>query len=140
MVVGIFVSFSVAYVAMGPERAFQPGSYEASGLWLVTSFVLGFIAAVISGLVCAAMARGSKAHLGLAGLVVVLGLLMAIPTLSSPKGPAERKADVPTLEAMQNARQPAWVAFLNPFVGAAGVLVGASTRRKNSNAFGSSPP
>jgi hypothetical protein len=33
---------------------------------------------------------------------------------------------------MQNARQPAWVAFLNPFVGAAGVLWGGSRKRRTN--------
>jgi hypothetical protein len=33
------------------------------------------------------------------------------------------------MEAMQNAKQPAWIVLLNPLLGAAGVLVGARLKR-----------
>ena len=45
----VFVSFSAAYLTMGTEGAFQPGSYEVSGLWLAVSFVLSLGAAVGGG-------------------------------------------------------------------------------------------
>lgn len=41
----IFATFSAAYLAMGADAAFHPGSYVVSTLWLVVSFVLGFLAA-----------------------------------------------------------------------------------------------
>jgi hypothetical protein len=126
----VFGIFSMAYLAMGTDRAFKPGTYDVSATWLVTSFVLGFVAAVIAGLVCAALARSANGPRALAAVVVVLGVLMAIPTLSAPPGPATRDAAVANLEAMRNARTPAWVAFLNPVIGAAGVLLGGSRRGK----------
>jgi hypothetical protein len=33
--------------------------------------------------------------------------------------------------AMQNARTPAWIMFLNPIIGAAGVLVGSRLRKQH---------
>jgi hypothetical protein len=123
----IFVTFTLAYLAMGAESAFQPGSYQPSALWLAVSFALGLIASIAAGFICVVIAKNAKAPLALAGLVVVLGLLLALPILlASESGqPQVREGNVGNLEAMQNAKQPAWVMVLNPFIGAAGVLLGA---------------
>lgn len=122
----VFATFSIAYLAMGTERAFQPGSYAVTGLWLLTSFVLSFVAALVGGRVCARIGRGRKAVVGLAGLIVLLGLVLAIPALKAPDDPAamQRSGDVANFGAMQQAKQPKWVALLTPFVGAIGVILG----------------
>jgi len=124
----VMATFSVAFLALGTERAFAPGSWDPSVLWLVVSFALGLLAAVVGGWVCATIARAPKPPMALAVLVVVLGLMGAVSVvMRSPDegGPSVREGDVSNLEAMNNARQPAWVALLNPFVGVAGVLLGA---------------
>ena len=125
----VFTLFTAAYLAMGTEAAFTPGTYEVSTLWVVISFVLGLVAALVGGYVCAAIARRGKAPLALAALVLGLGILFAIPVLTAPRESAPRTGGVPNLEAMQNARTPGWVALLNPFVGAVGVLLGARLKR-----------
>lgn len=61
MFVAIFVTFSAAYLAMGADRAFQPGNYEVSALWLVVSFGFGLLAATLGGWLCAKISRGGKA-------------------------------------------------------------------------------
>jgi hypothetical protein len=129
----VFVSFSVAYVVMGTDGAFKPASYDVSTLWIVASLVLGFIAAVLGGLVCAAIARGSKAFVWLAGIVLVLGLLMAVPALTTPREdpPPTRDVSVATFDAMSKAKQPGWVALANPFVGLVGVLLGGRPRGRS---------
>ncbi len=38
----------------------------------------------------------------------------------------DRPADVPAMEAMQNARTPAWMSVLNGLIGATGAMVGAT--------------
>ena len=49
--------------------------------------------------------------------------------------PAEtRTGDVGNLDAMMKAKQPGWVAVANPFVGLAGVLLGARLRRPTAAA------
>jgi hypothetical protein len=129
----IFLTFSATYLLMGADGAFKPGTYEVSGLWLAASFVLSLIAAAAGGYVCAAIARGGRAPLALAVLVLVLGLLAAIPVLKAAGDGRElavRTGDVPNMQAMQSAVQPGWVALLNPFLGAAGVLAGAGLRRR----------
>lgn len=131
MALFVFVLFSIAYLAMGAEGAFKSGSYEVTALWLIVSFVLSLLAAIAGGFVCAVIARNPKGPLALAGLVVVLGLLLAIPVLRASSSDAKlRPAQVGNLEAMQNARQPKWVALLNPLIGAAGVMLGARLKNK----------
>jgi hypothetical protein len=129
----IFLTFSAAYLLMGANSAFKSGTYEVSGFWVAVSFALGLIAAVVGGYVCASVARGSRAPLALAVLVLVVGLLAAIPELRAANDGgalAARPNEVSNMEAMQNAVQPIWIALLNPFVGAAGVLIGARLRRR----------
>lgn len=127
----IFVVFTGLYSAMGPDRAFQPGTYEVSGLWLVASFSVSLVAAILGGVV-ARRISGPGAARALAALVVVLGLVMAWPVLnpSADTRPTVRSAGTPNLEAMQNARQPAWVSLTIPLVGAVGVLIGGSRGRR----------
>src|SRR5215212_7972849 len=127
----IFLTFSAAYLLMGAGAAFKPETYEPSNLWLVVSFILGLAAAIIGGYVCASISRGTRAPVALAILVIVLGVLAAIPALrAANKERLTRPTEVSNMEAMQNAVQPGWVALLNPFAGAAGVLAGARLRRK----------
>jgi hypothetical protein len=127
----IFVSFTTLYLVLGADRSFEPGSYDASTLWVMTSFPLGVAASVAAGYLCALIARSGRAVQALAGVVLVLGLLFAIPVLrASDAAPTARAGDVPNMEAMQQARQPRWVALVNPFIGAVGVLVGAGVQRK----------
>lgn len=127
----VFLTFSGLYLAIGADRAFEPGSYQVSLLWIGASVVLGLVAAWLGGRISAAIGKGPRAPRVLAGIVLVLGLALAVPILigSAPaKGP--RTEEVSNLEAMAQAETPAWVALLNPLVGAAGVLLGARGRRR----------
>ena len=130
MFAAIFLAFSGLYLLMGQDLSFRPGSYEPSMLWTVVSFALGVGAAVLGGYVCAWIARTATPPKVLAGVVLVIGLLSAVPVLMAAATPAEvRTGAVGNLDAMMKAKQPAWVAVSNPFVGLAGVLLGARLRR-----------
>lgn len=122
----VFLCLSLAYVILGGDLAFQPETYEVSWLWIFASFILSFAAALVGGLVCAAVARGKGAVAVLAGIVLVLGLAMAMPELGRPEIAARRPDRVGNFEAFQNAEQPAWVMVVLPFLGAAGVLLGGA--------------
>jgi len=130
MAASVMVTYSIAYVLMGADGAFQPGSYRPTGVWLAVSFILAFIAAIAGGLTCTAVARNPKGPMILAGAVVVLGLLFAIPVLTAQDAASElRTSEVSNFEAMQKAKEPGWVALATPFVGVAGVLIGARLKR-----------
>lgn len=126
----IFLLFSGLYLVLGQELSFRPESYEPSLVWTVISFALGICAAVLGGYVCARIARTVTPPKVLAGVVLVIGLLSAVPVLIAAPTPAEtRSGDVGNLDAMMKAKQPAWVALANPLVGLVGVLLGSRLRR-----------
>jgi hypothetical protein len=127
-----FVSLTVAYQVLGADGAFKPGVYEASSTWIGISLVLGLVTAIVGGWVCKVLGRTSAAVYGLVGLVVVIGLASAIFTMMAPAAEqAARPAGVSMLEAMKHARQPVWLAFLFPVIGAIGVLLGGSLKKES---------
>lgn len=129
MFVIVFATFSGLYLAIGASGAFRPGTYDVSTMWIVVSIVLSTLAALAGGWVCELISGGGKAALALAILVAILGLVAAIPPLTAPPSNEVRTADVPNMEAMMKAKTPAWIALLNPFIGAVGALAGAKLRR-----------
>ena len=127
LVVGLLTGI---YLALGADRSFQEGTFAPSMTWIVLMFAVGLVAAIVGGLVCAAIAPGTKAPVALVVVVVVLGLLGAIGSFQPPDAdqPTVRSADLGSMEAMTSARTPIWVALLNPVVGAIGVMIGARMR------------
>jgi hypothetical protein len=123
----VFLSFSLLFVAMGPDRAYQPGTYEVSALWVVVSIVLSFIAAVLGGWVCVLVARTQLGPQILAAAILVFGLVLAVMELGSAPAylPTVRDASVGVMEAMRNSRNPTWINFLTPLVAVVGILAGA---------------
>lgn len=124
----VFVSFTAAYLALGADGSFKPGTYDVSTMWIAVSSVLSLIAAILGGWIAVLIARSATPPKVLAGLVLVLGLLMAIPAFLSSGQPAPpaRTADVGNLDAMMKARTPPVLALITPLIGAAGVMLGAS--------------
>lgn len=125
----VFALLSGAYLALGPDRAFQPGTFDVSYTWIAVWFVVGLLAAIIGGLVCARISGMRKPPLVLAGLVFVLGYLSALPVLLTPMETKERSGTVSTADAMMTAKPPFWVPLMNPIIGVVGVLIGARIKR-----------
>jgi hypothetical protein len=127
----IFILFTTLYLILGADGAFQPGNYQASTVWLVLSTILGLIAAVIGGLICVIIAKDHKVALWLAGLVIVLGIILAIPSLNVSEAETNkvREGNVDNMEAMQNAKQPPISLILNPIIGAIGVIAGSRLKK-----------
>ena len=122
----VFTGFSVA---MGPDRLFLPGKYEPSAMWIAGSFVLGFLCAALGAYVAALIGKSGAVKV-MAGIVIVIGVLVFV-MLSQDKTPIEtRTVDLPTSEAMFKAREPLWVAAVNPFVLLLAVFTGGALRKK----------
>jgi hypothetical protein len=125
-------SFMIIYTLMGADWSFKPASYQASTQWTVMQFGVILVTTIIAGLVCAAIAKGGKAPLVLAAVVLVLGLALAFA--STALRPADthqvRTGNVPNMEAMNKARHPTWVIFLGPVIGAVGVVIGGKLKRR----------
>ena len=127
-----FIGFVALYAVIGPTQAFQPGLYLASNKWIAISFVIIFITGIIAGLICAVIANGGRAPLALAIVVIVVGLLLAIPAVMKAGANAKlvRTGDVPSMEAAQKAYWPTWTPFTFPFISAIGVLIGGKLKKR----------
>jgi len=127
----VFTTFSLTYLLMGADGAFKPGTYEVTPLWLVVSFVFSFIAAVVGGWVCATIAGRATAPKGFAAVVFILGLIVALSVIMSSDTRSQiREGNVGNMAAMQNAKQPGWVALMNPLIAPAGILMGARLKKE----------
>lgn len=123
MVGAIFLLFAVLWMALGADGAFEPGSWEVSGTWQAGSIVAGLLAAVAGGLVCTWVAADQRGLLMLIVLVVVLGVAVALGDVPPAEG--VRPPDVGMIEATNSAREPKWLAWLNPVLGAVGAFAGS---------------
>ena len=124
--------FMGAYLVLGADQAFKPSSFQASNRWIVLMLVVSLVVAVIGGFICSAIAKGGKAPLALAILVLVLTVLLSVPSLmaqrANPGG--VRRGNIPLMEAMQKARKPVWAPFAFALLGAVGVLIGGKLKSR----------
>src|SRR5438552_6594709 len=67
-------AFMTIYTLVGADWSFKPASYQASTRWTAMQFAVILVTCIIAGLICAAVAKGGKAPLVLAAVVLVLGL------------------------------------------------------------------
>ncbi len=128
-----FIGFVCLYMVVGPSQAFKPRVYLASNRWIVMTFVMAFVVAIIGGLICAAIAKGGKAPFALAVVVIVVGWSMAFLELkkASDKAGIARPAVVSMKDVMLNAYWPNWVPFTFPILGAIGVSIGGRLRKRS---------
>lgn len=126
------LGFVGLYAVVGPGNAFKPRAFLASNRWIAMALAVMFVSGIIAGLLCAAIARGRKATLALAGLILVVGLLLAIPAIMKHKANADlvRAGDVPVMEAMEKASWPIWAPLVFPFVSALGAVVGGKLKKR----------
>lgn len=119
----VILLFGGLWMVLGPDGAFQPQSWEVSGMWLLGSIVASLLAAVLGGLVCTWVAADDRGLLMLMVLVVVLGVFLALG--DAPAAEGIRPAEVDMADAMNFAREPRWLAWLNPVLGVVGVFAGS---------------
>ncbi len=125
MALSVFVLFSLLWAVLGSSGSFQPGSWEISDAWTAGSIVVGFAAAYLGGLVCARLARDRGGATILIAAVVALGVVVALAGAGGEGATGPRPDQVSMMEAMSSARQPTWIAWLNPLLGAVGVWIGS---------------
>src|SRR5262252_7155523 len=127
-----FAVFMTVYTVMGADWSFKPASFHASTQWTLMQFIVVFVTAAIAGLICAMIAKGGKAPLVLAIVILVIGFTLgALHVATQPADTGEvRGPNVPNIEAMTKARHPAWVIFLGPVIGAVGAVVGGKLKRR----------
>lgn len=128
-----FAAYTAAYLGLGAERVFEPGTYVISGLWMGLVIVITLIGGFIGGLTCSAISKSRTAGVVLAVIVFSLSLLFELPSITKDRTPVARTGEVSSTDVMGNAQSPAWLCLLVPFLAAAAVLMG--TRMKQSPAI-----
>lgn len=136
MAVAVFVLNMVMWMVLGADVAFRSGTWDVSWSWSLASIGVGLLAAIIGGVVCSRIADGPWGVRLLVGVVLVLGALVALGILEmtglegvADADPGPRPDDVGMIEAMSTAQQPVWLTWLNPLIGAVGILLGARMKR-----------
>jgi hypothetical protein len=129
-----FAAFMTIYTVMGANWSFKPGSFHASTRWMAMQLAVVFVTAAIAGLICAIVAKGGKAPLVLAVVVLLIGFALAAAhtAMQPPETNEMRSASTPNMEAMVKARHPVWVVFFGPVIGAVGVVIGGKLRRRTA--------
>ncbi len=137
-VVWVTITMTVAWFALGTDFAYIEGTYETTISWSVIMLVLGAIGAVIAGLVVASIARTATPVKVLAGIVLVLGLVMAVyyqvgDATADEAGQAVPVEELTMWEAATVAQPPAWYSYGIPIVGCAGIIIGGRMRRRSAS-------
>ncbi len=128
-----FLGFVTLYAVVGEAQAFKPRMYLASNRWIAMSFAFIFVSAIITGLICAVIAKGGRANLALAVVILVLGWLLAVPAVmkANANSGMVRTGNTPQMEAAQKAYWPIWTPFTFPIISAVGVLIGGRLKKRN---------
>lgn len=129
----VFIPFTAIYFAIGADRAFKPGTYELSALWIAIALFVNLFAAMVGGAVCALIARTRKPPLIFAAIVFVLGVVAAFAN-ANKADPGLRDASVDNIQAMTDAKEPMWFLLTTPVIGAAGIVAGATLVQRRRDA------
>jgi hypothetical protein len=124
----VFLLFTGLSIALGPDRLYLPGNYDPSTIWILTSFIVGLTAAVIGGYVAALIGKSGAVKI-MAGLVLLIGAFVFVQLLRENRAVEARTVVLPTMEAMFKAREPLWVAAVNPLLLAIAVFAGGALRK-----------
>jgi uncharacterized membrane protein YfcA len=128
----VFLLFTGFSVALGPDRLFQAGNYDPTVTWGVGALVIGVIAAVIGGYVAAWIGQRGAVKI-MVGIVVLIGVLVFLQSFGDHSPAEPRTVELPVTEAMFKAREPLWVASINPILLTIAVFAGGALRRKHAD-------
>lgn len=132
LAIALFIGFTLFYLAIGTERAYEPGTFAVSTLWIAGSLPIGLVAAMCGGAICRLIARRHRPVVALAVLALVLGAAEAVFWIASDHVAEPRPDDVAVFDAAGKSVQPDWVAFANPIIGVVGILIGGRACRRGA--------
>jgi hypothetical protein len=122
----VMLAFTPAYFAH--ELVFETHGIGVTLAFLVFSLAMGGVAAVVGGFVAALIAgrRAWRSLLAFVAIVLVVGVGSAVHGLFHvlPTVSPEEVSRMTPMEKAAIAHEPAWYAFLLPFLGGAGILAG----------------
>ncbi|MEM1186687.1 MAG: hypothetical protein AAGI53_16995 [Planctomycetota bacterium] len=130
----IFGGFTLFYMVIGTDGAYQPGSYAVSTTWILGTIPVSIAAALAGGWVCRKIAKGRKAVIALVAVIALLGAAEFVVQLGRASDPIpERTGDVPVFKAASESRQPVWLAGLNVLIGIVGAGVGGRALKSSES-------
>jgi hypothetical protein len=128
----VVLCFLVGPMLLGVDRVFQPGSYDASMLWVIIAMGITLFAALAGGAICTLIAASKRPAIVMAAIVVILGSINIFMGAGRPN-PPPRPADQSLVDAFQSAmeygREPLLTRVSNPVLGGLGVLLGMALAR-----------
>ncbi len=131
LMIFFFGLFTGLYLALGPERVFQPGTFQISMLWLVLALAGALTAGLLGGFVCYAVSHSMRVCRVFAILVFLIAIVMCLPVMLADQKPRPRASEaLPTMEAMQQGQAPIWMHLLSAALSGGGVLLGARGKRE----------
>jgi hypothetical protein len=126
MFVVLFATLTAMYFGLGSERAFLPGSYAVTPLWIAVFCFFQFDSGLVAGVVVSKLSSDRKVPLILAAMTLVLGIVMALPTvLGTVQDAVPRSESLTNMDAMMQAQTPVWIQLIAPALAALGVTAGA---------------
>lgn len=131
----LFLLFTIAWLILGPDGSYKPASWEVSTTWLIMSFAVGLVAAIVGGIVCMLIARNMTAVWVMCAILLLLSAVEVIGTLATTDDAVSepRPDEVKMMDAMAHAEQPTIAYIVNPILGVIGVVIGAKmVRRKKT--------
>jgi hypothetical protein len=132
MTIWVMATISLAWMLVGADFAFRPGTTEVTAGWIAINIPLSFVGAYLGGSFARRLGRdrGQAAVGALAILVLVFGLVDAFIALFGDRSvePMDTTDGISMMEASAAAIQPLWYKFVIPFVGVVGVLLGGRRR------------
>ena len=154
--VTLFVIVAIDRFVIDGSFIVKEGMSDVTITYLAINLGLGFIGAVLGGVVAAAIAASPTnrpVHV-LAGIVLIAGLVLAglhlvtdEPADGQPAGEATAASEgtesddmMAAMLAMGEVTAPTWYNFTLPFIGFAGVLLGGRLKSKRAAASAGEAP
>jgi len=136
MMIIVMVTLTLAWTILGPSFAYQPGTTHVTLAWIGFNLPISILAAIAGGYITewVSLSDTLVPVKVLAGIILGVGLIMAVAHLFTDQTAAQQIAEAVSTEGMNalagssEAVQPVWYNFLIPFLGAAGVMIGGRLR------------
>ncbi len=144
VIVGFFVALGVVeggnaaiWKVFGADALYKEAVWDVTFIWIILSIVIYVVAGLFGGGVCEVVAaKGTRAAIVLAGVVLIVGSLYAknLKQNIDAQNPPARQVEATRFDSMQYARIPNMARYGNPIVAVIGILVGAEVIRRKGAA------
>ena len=127
MVVVLFATPTAAYLGLGTERTFLPGSFAVTPLQMVMFCFFQCDAGLVTGPVTSKQSGDRRVPRIVAVMTSTFGMLMALPAIrGTVRDAVPRDGSLAAMQAMLQAQTPVRIQSIAPALAALGVSAGAT--------------